>query len=651
MVWLFIGLMLSSILSACGGGGSGTTTSTTPPPVVTPPPAAAAISLSASQTSVASDNSTTTTITATVVDAANAAVKGVTIAFSADTGFLSLGSAVSDASGKAAVTFSSGTTNPSSRTATITATASGKSTQIPIRITGATVTVASTASSLVVGGANATLSVTVKSASGSVLSGQAVTLTMSGTGSVTLTPSNGTTDSSGTLTSVVTPGAVGQVTVTVAVVGETRTFNYTVSGASVAFQITSPTREPTPASICTSTATLPVTITVNDPLPSATVVFVSTLGAWDGGTSSSVTKVATSGVASATLCSSVSGVANVQVYDKFTPSASATRTVSFTAPATAAYRITIQASPAVVAPTSGGTTGVSSLLASVFDISGNPVSGATVAFSILNPTGGGETILPAVGITSDVPTPTLALGQTKSTFTSGSLPSGAAGITIRATVIPISLTPPTIFTGSAPSGTDAAIVIGGTAGSATIGRASVGTSDSSGTLYILPMSVLVADSNGNPVANTTVSLSAWPIAFNAGGTSCAASAANDYYNEDDANPGTPSYENLSLDGGEDGVRKRYPSGTPVAGGSVDSKLTPPNSAAGTLPAVVTTDSSGVATFNLTYTKSNSLWIIDRIRARTFVQGTETLGQIEFRLPALITDIGPPCLIPNSPYLF
>ncbi len=280
------------------------------------------------------------------------------------------------------------------------------------------------------------------------------------------------------------------------------------------------------------------------------------------------------------------------------------------------------------------------------DSSGNPVGGAAVSYSILNPTGGGETILPAVGITSSVATSNVALGQTQSTFTSGSLPSTAGGVQIRATVVGT-----TIATNTSPSGSDAAVVIGGTAGSVTIGRATTVAVDSSGTLYILPMSVLVADANGNPVTNTTVSLSAWPIAFNANGTSCNPLTTNDYYNEDDVLANSAYFENLSLDANEDGVRIHYPSGVVAAGGSVDGKLTPPNSASGTLPATVVTNSSGVATFNLTYTKSNSLWITDRIRARTFVQGTETVGQVIFRLPALLTDIGPPCLIPDSPYLF
>ncbi len=122
-------------------------------------------------------------------------------------------------------------------------------------------------------------------------------------------------------------------------------------------------------------------------------------------------------------------------------------------------------------------------------------------------------------------------------------------------------------------------------------------------------------------------------------------AAQDYYNED-------VNENLDARTAAKGRRaiRHYPEGSRRDRRPADGKLTPPNSAAGTLPATVTTNASGVATFSLTYTKSNALWIIDRIRAETIVQGTETNGEIRFRLPALLTDIGPPCLLPDSPYL-
>ena len=149
------------------------------------------------------------------------------------------------------------------------------------------------------------------------------------------------------------------------------------------------------------------------------------------------------------------------------------------------------------------------------------------------------------------------------------------------------------------------------------------------------------------MSNAVVSLSAWPIAFNVGGTNCNGTtypgAAGTFYYNEDVN------ENLTLDPGEDGVRKNYITGVTTTG-TADGQLTPANSAAGTLPATVTTGTNGVATFTLTYTKSSAFWIIDRIRARTLVQGTETLGQTKFVLPALMTD-ATTCLLSPSPYVY
>jgi hypothetical protein len=601
----------------------------------------ALITLGASLTTIASDNSNSTTITATVVDSSNAVLAGVTVTFSADTGLLSLASAVTDATGKAVVTFSSGTNNPATRTATITATANGISTQIPIVVAGASLTTTSTTTALVVGGSPATLAVAARSGSGAVLANQAVTITAAGTGAVTLGATSGTTDSTGTFTTTVTPAAPGTVTLTITSVGVTRTIAYTVSGASLSFQISSPASNPATGNIAVA---LPVI--VQAPPPTTQVTFVTTLGTWDTSGRSSITKTVTGGTVSANLTATSSGVANVYVYDATTTTTNSSRLISFTAPPTAAYRITLQSSPSVVAQTRGSTTGISTLLASVFDVSGNPVGNVTVAFSILNPTGGGESISPVVSTTAAIATSSIALGQASATFTSGSLPSTASGVSVRASIVGT-----TVATNTSPSGSDASVVIGGTAGSVTIGRSTVISSDSTNTLYILPMSVLVADANGNPVANASVSLSAWPIAFNTSTTACSAPSATDYFNEDDVSGNATYTENLSLDPGEDGVRLSYPSGTPASGGTLDGQLTPPNSAAGTLPANVTTDSSGTATFNLTYTKANSLFITDRITARTFVQGTETKGQLFFRLPALLSDIGPPCLLAPSPYTF
>jgi len=175
-------------------------------------------------------------------------------------------------------------------------------------------------------------------------------------------------------------------------------------------------------------------------------------------------------------------------------------------------------------------------------------------------------------------------------------------------------------------------VIGGTAGSVAFGQATVLTEANNATNYVLAMSVLVADVNGSPApAGTVVNLSAWPIAWSTG-VKCAPdldAATTGTFRNEDAN------ENLILDTTptEDGVRIYYANGTTVSGGAKDGILTPSNSAGGIVPGNLTTDANGIATFNLTYGKTSAIWIVTRIRARTVVQGTEAVSEIQFRLPA------------------
>ena len=217
---------------------------------------------------------------------------------------------------------------------------------------------------------------------------------------------------------------------------------------------------------------------------------------------------------------------------------------------------------------------------------------------------------------------------------------------------------PPIQTGTAPSGGDATIIIGGTATSVTFGQATalVEGGGSPPTVYTLSMSVQVADAGGHPVPSQLVSLSVWPIAWSTGGgcvpdpdtmpvPASGIPGAGTFRNED-------SNENFILDANEDGVRNFYYSAASAVGGTKDFQITPPASASGTLPGTVTTGLDGVATFNLTYTKTNAIWIIDRIRARTSVQGTEAIAETSFRLAATKKDAGPPdCILPPSPYLY
>jgi len=661
-------MLMIGIVAGCGGSGAFTQSSSTPA-VSGGTSTATSVSLGTTQTSVKSDNSDSATITATVLDANNAAVAGATIAFSASGGQLSAATAMTDALGHATVLFSSGTTDPTNRTATVTATVSGVSpVQIPIIVKGSTLSI-SAIPSLTIGGAagadQATFTVTAKDAAGATVYNTPITLSVVGSGTTpgtaTLTPTSATTNVSGQVGATLTATSAGTVTVTATGLGFTATQDVAIATGGAAFVISSPTSSP--AILATGQ---PLTVTVSAPTQ-AFVTFTSTLGTWDGGSSSLVTKPVSGGVASAVLTSATGGTATVEAIDQANPSTYATLTVLISAPSSAAQQIDLQSNVGVLAPSSGGTQNQATFTATVRSsvASGSAlVAGAPVAFTLLNTTGGGETISPAYGITDST-------GVVTATFTSGSLSSNSTGVQVTATVYDSS----SAVIASASKN----IIINQKAGSVVIGAGTtVGEPVTGGASYYLPMSVVVADSNGNPVKNATVTLSAWPAYYKTGywllnGSSCAAVVTATFDNED-------SNRNLILDAGEDlpYVKGPYPVSSQgytiadtstqdsngkekftvddsIMGGTsglmnfvTDGVLTPGNSAGGTLPATVTTDENGLANFYLYYAKQYSIWIKDEIKASTSALGTETTGILVLNLPALKADADG-CQLYNSPF--
>jgi hypothetical protein len=434
------------------------------------------------------------------------------------------------------------------------------------------------------------------------------------------------------------------------------------------------------------------------------VTFATTIGIWDNGGSPIKTNPVVSGYASAVLSSSVAGTATIQVYDSDNPSTFDFTTVTFSVPSGNAAQITLQSNVYMLAPSIGGTINTASLTATVrtsLADGSQVVSGVMVVFSIVNPTGGGETVSPVVTISDGA-------GQAKATFTSGSLSSGSEGVTVRAVVSlkeqtasntsiaflnsdPDTITrsdgvsflndgfepgdqisvqgsasnngyytlaavaPNTLTLVNADSLTPEAvgasvtithvitntanIVIGGTAGSVVIGRGTV-IYDLDDATYRLPMAALVTDSNGNAVSGAVVTLSAWPLQYAPGvwydsDPDPKAELYKVYYtgtfiNNEDVN------ENLILDPGEDK--------------DGDGRLTPASSSAGgvPVPSQVVTGANGVATFDLIYLKANARWIKTRIRARTFVVGTETTSSVEMVLPAEKQQ-AEKGLLPDSPF--
>ncbi|MBN2179100.1 MAG: Ig-like domain-containing protein [Deltaproteobacteria bacterium] len=603
---IFLIILFSVFLISCGtgddgdeGGDDGTGGETAQ---------GASLSIATSQATVQSDNIDSADITATVLDKNGAVVGDVLVTFSTSAGFLNASSRITDSNGVASVTFTSGTDN--NQTATITASASGVSpASIPIQIVGSKLTLAVTENSIPDDGSEtAELTITATNAADVPQSGVPITLAAAGTGVVTLSETDGLTSLTGVFTVTVTGTSAGTVTVTAQGAGDTKSVDFTVnlSGQIVfgidavqegAGPLDSSFEDPYPLSTNTD---LRIVVNAPDPPGPAQVLFATTVGGWDGGASKVVFKGIVAGQAEAVLRSADAGSATVEVYYAGSQLPRDSMTVAISRPALDADSVVLQASADVVQPSIGSETNTVTLTATVTS-GGQPVGGAAVAFSIVNPLGGGESISPVVAISEST-------GEAITTFESGTLSTDQNGITIRATVVGTAIED------------EIAIEIGGTALSLAIGYGTVIQSNESNTLYLLPMSVLVADANGNPVSGATVSLGLWPTAYRTGAwyeTRVGEQTVWRVYTS-----GIFPNEDVDKDGYRD-------DGEDI---NLDNQLTPPNSAGGTVPATVITDDNGTANFELEFLKTSAVWVTDRIRATTMVLETETTSYLEFGLP-------------------
>ena len=146
------------------------------------------ISLATSQVSVKSDNSDSATVTATVLDEDNVVAEGVAVTFSTDGGQISDSSLQTDENGQTEIEFSSGTVDKSNQVATITAEVPGiDSVQIPIQITGTTVSLSAGSTNITVGGSSSTLAISVKDASSVGIYNAPVSMSVTPAGILSLT--------------------------------------------------------------------------------------------------------------------------------------------------------------------------------------------------------------------------------------------------------------------------------------------------------------------------------------------------------------------------------------------------------------------------------------------------------------------------------
>lgn len=625
MVWIVV---FSSYMFSCGQKGERPGLEPEPDDTIVVSPQSMSVSLS--QKTVKTDESDSCTITVIVLDKDRVGIPDLDVAFSAAGGVLSASIVKTDlVTAKAEVVFSAGP-DKVNKNVTVTVTVADLSpVLIPIQLTGTTISLENTTSNLQIGGADSdTITLTLKDGGATAIPDESVTVSVesSSTGAATLScvagdldcSANGNiltlkSDFSGQGSFAVQGSAVGSVTIAAEAMGAKASASYTIGVKGTSFGISSPSADP--YSLTTNTD---LTIDVVAPGVS-TVRFATTLGAWEGGISRVVEKAVSGGTASAVLMSSVAGVATIQVFDVASSATQDSMNVAISAPTSEASQVDIQAIPSVVGLSSSDSDFKATITATVKNASDQPVAGAPVAFSIVNPIGGGEKVYPVIS-TTDIS------GKATTTFTSGSMASDSSGVQILAEVL----------VGSMPTRATS-VKIGGEAGSINISFGTVINSINDDTAYELPIGILVTDANGTAVNGVRVSLSAWPSEYRKGQWEevepgkCELRPGPGIANEDDLYLDGRK-RNLILDAGEDV--------------NSDGQLTPLNTAAGSLVGTVTTDSSGLASFKLVYLKTSAAWIETEITASTLVLGDQSISTYRFWLPF---QAGEECKLPHSPY--
>lgn len=607
------------------------------------------LGLSLSQTTVKSDSSNSTIVTASVLDINRAPIENITVAFQtiADGsptggGQISASTATTDSNGEAVIEFRSGTVEKKNQTVTIEAwipafpEQDGLRKLIPVQVVGTTVSLSAEKTNLVIDPTNSdrastNITIMLRDAGGSGINDAEVIVEVEegSTGDVAIVPSTGRTDVNGNFVATVIGVTSGTVNVLTKSMGAIAGQVFNVGKVGETFGIESPVED-------TVRITTQECLKISVRAPNTQWVRLATsLGSFvDSGCCSCgatsdfcdyrpgcragqktiVANVDANSMTTVYLRSEDPGVANVEVMDINNPAIKDTLTVAVVETLEMASQLDLQASATVVATSTGTTQNTVTLTVMVRNAGDQPISGAPVAFSILNPTGGGERVSPVIVFTDES-------GKANSIFTSGSLSSGSSGVRVKAEMIRNA--------GEREISDTVAIIIGGTAASIEFGRGTTVESISNDTMYSLPMSVIVTDSNGNPISGAVVTLGAWPNqyadGFWQGIDDCFIVYTGWYPNED-------SNRNLILDTDEDK--------------NEDGQLTPPSSAAGTLPARVVTGENGSVEFMLVYPKISAGWIETEISASTTVLGSETKSTKTFVLPWLV---GEECNLPNAPY--
>lgn len=594
-----------SMMVACGGGGGSAGSSPfggsgcSAASAASCQSAAASVDVLASSVQVGTGGDTST-ISAVVKDSNNVGLKGVAVSFSASSGNLTAASAVTDASGVATATFTAGA-NRSNRPATVTVRSGSATGQIVLSIVGTVVSY----SGVTTVPLNSTPSLSIKAvdSKNAPIAGLAVTVASTlGNG---LSASTLTTDALGTASVTYTASTAG---------ADTLTFTGGGSAAAPTLQV----------SAANFTFVTPVT-GAQIPVTTASVVTVSYLSGNVPQSGKLINFSATAGVVSPTFATTnAAGQASVTITSQTASPAVIQASVSgvavqATVPvvfvALAPSKLVLQVSPTAIGPNPSGTNSQAALVATVTDINGNPVSGATVTFNRLADPSGGNL--------SQASSVTDANGQATVQYIAGASTTASNGVRIEASI----LGTPSVFGDAQLTVNQSALFI------------ALGTGNVIGNLdpqtYKKDWVVYVTDSSGVAVPNVSLTIKLLPIDYRKGtliynGSVWTYNPNNIFIcqNEDKnyngiLDVGAPFFEDFNGDG----------------------KLEPGNVIAVTTAQTTTAASSGIAktgadgraAITLLYAESYVPWVKVMLVAQAIVSGTESSTTATFIVEGLASD--------------
>lgn len=582
------GISVSLALVACGGGGGspgGETTTVVDTPVTIDV-------LNTSGGSSLLSGGAEATITAYVKNASNAGVAGQTVTFSSSSGILSAATAKSGDGGVVTAKLSAGG-DKSIRNITVTVTAGKAVGSIVIPVTGTALSIAGSGS-LQVGATAATYTVrAVDSSSGPI--SQAKIAVVSGLGNP-VSPTEITTDATGSATFQYTPTTAGTDTLKVTGLGTEASSSVVVT--AVDFSAVAPASNTTIAVGASQLVTVRYKVS-GVGVAGKSVAFTTTRG-----TFAAPATVATdaNGDASATLSSTTAGPGLVTAQIAGVGQVSIPVQFVATNPAT----IIVQANPGAILPNTTGNTNQSTIEVSVRDAAGNAVANRQVNFSTLKDVSNG-TLSPGSATTD-------SNGRAQVQFISGPSSTPSNGVEIQAEVAGTEIRGTTTLT------------VNGKSLFITIGFGNT-ISNLNETTYSKEFSVYVTDANGVAVGNQGVAISVVPEVYFKG--SLVAGTESWFVRDRDAND-LPLTVCANEDRNRDGVLSL---GEDTNG---DLQLTPGNVVVAA-PGLVTTDSAGRAKFDLQYGEQFAWWITVRITASASVAGTESKQSILHYLPMRADD--------------